>query len=86
MVGPPIKYRRIELEKYLVKIVNSSGVSLDEVYSDTFSMAVHLANENSTAGDRVTIYEGEEDALGSFTNPLVCMSFTQDAYTNYDRG
>jgi hypothetical protein len=85
-VGPIIKYRRIELEKYLVKIVNSSGVSIDEVYSNTFSMAVHIANESSTAGDKVTIYEGEEDALGLFTNPLICMAFTQDAYFNYDRG
>ena len=85
-MGPIIKYRRIELEKYLVKIVNSSGVSIDEVYSNTFSMAVHIANESSTAGDKVTIYEGEEDALGLFTNPLICMAFTQDSYFNYDRG
>ena len=85
-MGSPIKYRRIELEKYLVTIVNSSGVSIEEVYSETFSMAVYIANENSTAGDRVTIYEGEEDALGLFTNPLICMSFTQDAYFNYDGG
>jgi len=71
---------------YLVKIVNSSGVSIEEAYSGTFSMAVYIANENSTAGDRVTIYEGEEDALGLFTNPLICMSFTQDAHFNYDGG
>lgn len=74
------------MEKYLVKIVNSSGVSIDEVYSYTFSTAVHVANESSTAGDKVTIYEGEEDALGLFTNPLIYMAFTQDAYFNYDRG
>ena len=71
---------------YLVTIVNSSGVSIEEAYSEAFSMAVYIANENSTAGDRVTIYEGEEDALGLFTNPLICMSFTQDAYFNYDGG
>jgi hypothetical protein len=71
---------------YLVTIVNSSGVSIEEAYSGTFSMAVYIANENSTAGDRVTIYEGEEDALGLFTNPLICMSFTQDAHFNYDGG
>lgn len=86
MVGSPIKWRLIKLEMYLVTIVNSSGVSIEEVYSETFSMAVYIANENSTAGDRVTIYEGEEDALGLFTNPLICMSFTQDAYFNYDGG
>ena len=86
MVGSTIKYRGIGLEKYLVKIVNSSGVSIEETFSDTLSMAVYIANEYSTAGDKVTIYEGEEDALGLFTNPMICMSFTQDAYTNYDGG
>ena len=74
------------MEKYLVKIVNRSGVPIEETFADSFNMAVYLANENSSSGDRVTIYEGEEDALGSFTNPLICMSFTQDSYPNYDGG
>lgn len=74
------------MEIYLTTIKNSDGYVLEEIHSDSFNKAVFEASKAASAGDRVTIYEGEEDALGSLCNPLIMMDFTQDAYKDYDGG